>query len=111
MNTGKFTFLIVLALLFVGCGKDYDEVNLDYTGSWEGSDAMAYYSLIIQPSRSYYRKVQGSTVINAEGECRIKQNESKLNIGIKGFVIDQIPTTDANGRAEMILDGVTYNKY
>lgn len=105
-----FLFALLATFLVTGCGKQVTEVDLNYVGSWYGSDGSATYTLYIGiDSQGTWNKYSGATTSFAEGRATINSSGSKLKVGIKGLRIDQAPTYNSvSGDYTMVLEGVTY---
>jgi hypothetical protein len=55
--------------------------------------------------------IEGIKSVSVTGRARVKKNEKKLKIGIKGFKVDQIPSQDGNGYFTMVVEGVTFERW
>ena len=109
----RFIFLAFMGTLFLAssCAKDIDEVNPDYFGYWENVDGSGIREFDINEGISTYFSIEGIKTISVNGRARVKKNQKKLRIGIKGFKIDQIPYENENGYFTMVIDGVTYERW
>lgn len=102
----KYYLILLLALLFISCGKKVSEVDANYIGIWEGADNNGVYSIRIdEESNGRYSFVGDSEMDAAEGKARI--NNSTLTISLKRLSIDS-PPTENEGKWTMIIDGITY---
>lgn len=107
------TFTLLLFLGGSGCKKVVitDTVYSDFIGNWssiKGTDA--YIELEIEENYAYWLKLEGIVTTNVEGIPKIIPKRDKLKINIKKFDIDSYPTL-VDGEWQMVLDGVTYERY
>ena len=107
----RTAFLLFSLLLLYSCGKRATTVSPHFIGIWNGqSSGSSYHMSIDENGNAYWEKQNGSKIITAQGEARIRNNE--LHIGLRSLHIDQYPAPDttAGQTWSMILDQVIYRK-
>lgn len=109
-------FLSFTLLLFVGlnsCKKVVitDTAYADFIGNWTAiKGTSAFIEIEIDENYAYWIKLEGIVTTNVEGIPKVISKRDKLKIGIKKFDIDSYPAL-VDGEWEMVLDGVTYERY
>lgn len=103
--------LITSFVFLASCAKKIEEVNPDYFGYWENTDGNGYKEFDINQGISSYASQEGIKTVTATGRARVKKNESKLKIGIRGFKVNTPPYQAQNGIFFMVVEGVTYVRY
>jgi hypothetical protein len=103
--------LISCFLFATSCAKKIEDVNPDYFGYWENIDGGGYKTFDINTGTSSYMSFEGIKTISVTGRARVKKNESKLKISFKGFKIDTPPYENSYGYYNMVVEGVTYERY
>lgn len=109
----KIVYLTLISFLFfaLSCAKKIDEVNPDYFGYWENVDGNGYKEFSINEGVSSYVSYEGVKTVSVTGRARVKKNEKKLKIGIKGFKVNTPPYQNANGYFYMVVEGDTYERW
>ena len=97
-------------LLLPACGKKAIFVDAGFIGVWSGNDGTSTYHLSIDNhSEGYWDKDTNGHFESAQGVARV--NNGELHIGLKRFVIDELPIVDTSTNVwTMILAGVTYTR-
>lgn len=108
----QYSFLMLVALVLIfstSCGKKIEEVNPNFIGFWQGSDATKSYTIRIEEDgQGRYSYTGGGEMGSAEG--RVRYRNGKLKIGpFKGLEINNEPKLLA-GVWTMEADGVTYTR-
>lgn len=106
------SFMLVGCFLFItSCAKKIEDVNPDYFGYWQNTDGNETKSFDINEGTSSYMSFEGAKTVSVNGRARVKKNEKKLKIGIKGFEINTPPYKDLYGNYYMDVEGATYTRY
>ena len=91
------------------CGKRAVFVDANYLGVWNATNGACSYKLSIDHlSEGYWVKTTGGADETAQGVARV--HNGYLDIGLKHFQINELPTLDTTNTWTMVLSGVIYKR-
>ena len=95
--------------MLTSCGKLVVHVDANYVGVWNGTNGTCTYKLSIDHlSEGYWVKTAGNADEIAQGVARV--HNGYLDIGLRHFKINELPTVDTTNTWTMVLSGITYTR-
>jgi hypothetical protein len=101
--------LLFFLMTITSCSKDIIEANQDFIGIWDGE----FTTLEIRANgKGIYNNIDGNIEFQIKGNVTIEEDEIIISfLGItKTAIINQRPTTDANGIYMILDDEILYKQ-